>query len=187
MVRDEFEQMDGDAGVEVAVIEEVSDLPAIPGGVAAYQAELVRAYHKGASSLVERLRGEGKDDAQALVASLIEEVIGETDSLLGNKLLSIENGALRDASVIGYKRAEVIEKVIKAIQSKSQLERESGIDVDSPSMMVVFKYFMKKTKEVFERIEMRDEQSDLFFSTLGEATSNWKRELREEFEALKAR
>ena len=118
---------------------------------------------------------------------MIDEVVGETDNLLGNHLIATENGELRDASVISYKRAEVLEKAIKAVASKQALEKESGIDVDSPSMVIIFKYFMNKVMDVFTKIEIPAEQRDVFFRTLGEETENWKRELREQFEAMKQR
>jgi hypothetical protein len=75
-----------------------------------------------------------------------------------------------------------LEKAIKAVQNKQEFERESGIDVDSPAMMVVFRFFMLKGKEAFDRMNVGNEVSDLFFRTLGEIMENWKKELREHFE-----
>ena len=117
----------------------------------------------------------------------IDELVKETDNLLGNHLVAAENDNLRDASIISYKRGELLEKVLKAVQSKSQMEREGGIDVNSPSMVVIFTYFMKKVRDSFEKMSMPDEQRDIFFRMLGEETDSWKRELREEFEAMKSR
>lgn len=159
----------------------------IPGSTSEYRDQLVQRYHKGAVSLVQRLRDDGISDNEGVLVALIEEVFKETDNLLGNGLIATENGEIQTSSVISFKRAEVLEKAIKAVQSKQQLERESGLDVDSPAMLVIFTYFMTKVKEVFDRIELPDEQRDLFFKTLGEETENWKKELREEFEAMKSR
>jgi len=189
MVADEFDAMDNEAGVSTPaeLVSSSGRTLVASNGVAAYRAELVRQYHGGSSSLVAALRSQGMDDAESLVASLIDEVIKETDNLLGNHLVATENGDLRDASVISYKRAEVLEKAIKAIQTKQTFERVNGIDVDSPSMAIVFRFFMSKTKLVFQRMGLADEQIDLFFQTLGEEMENWKKELREEFEELKVR
>jgi hypothetical protein len=186
---DDFHKMDLDAGVEGVAVMEVpsSNITSHPNGVTNYRDKLVRQYHDGSSSLLDRLRSSGQDDAQALLSALIQEVIRETDHLLGNQLVATENNDLRDASVISFKRAEVLEKAIKAVSSKNQMEKESGIDVDSPSMAVVFKFFMSKTKAVFDSMGMAEEQSDLFFTQLGEFMKHWKRELREEFEAMKTR
>jgi hypothetical protein len=188
---DEFDKMDKEAGVVEAETELVPSTPSptavMPGGVAEYRDELVKKYHKGAASLVDRLRGDGKSTGEDLLIALIDEVLKETDNLLGNSLVATENGNLRDASVISYKRAEVLEKAFKAYQSKQQFEKESGIDLDSPSMLVIFRFFMTKVHDVFERMELPPEQRDIFFRALGEETETWKKELREEFEAMKSR
>jgi len=189
----EFEDMDRQVGLmapssSTSVIAPPvnRNMPAV-GSVAKYRKDLVQEYHGGVTSLVERLRSSDNNDAQAIIVTLINEVFQETNNLLGNHLIATENGELRDASVISFKRAEVLEKAIKAIQSKYLLEKESGIDIDSPSMTVVFRFFMSKAKAVFQRMEMPDEQIDLFFSNFGDMMENWKKELREEFEMLKAK
>jgi hypothetical protein len=185
---------DAKTGTEAAtskaeLVKEVSPTAVIPGGTAEYRDQLVKRYHGGASSLVQRLRKSGATDNESLLIALIDEVVRETDNLLGNGLIATESGNVEASSVISFKRAEVLEKAIKAVQSKQQFEKESGVgvDVDSPSMVVIFTYFMTKVKDVFERMEMPDEQRDIFFQTLGEQTENWKRELREKFEAAKSR
>ena len=142
--------------------------------------ELVKDYHNGSSSLAEKLENEGKNHLEGLIMSLVDEVIKETDSLLANELVSIQQGDLRDASVISYKRSEVLEKAIKAVQAKQSFEKENGIDVNSPSMLVVFKYFMGKVKGVFEVMNTDDELSDTFFRNLASDLDGWKKELKEE-------
>lgn len=176
---DEFENADAEAGVEV--------LPARVGkpdgqDVMAYRRDLVEQYHKGAPSLLARLRKDGKQDMESLVISLIDEIIGETDELKGNQLVALQNGELRDASVISFKRAEVLEKAIRAVQTKQQFEKDGGIDIESPSMMVIFRFFMEKSREAFSKMSVGDEISDLFFRTFGEIMENWKKELRSKFE-----
>ena len=205
MSRDDFAKMDKEAGVVTADAELVRSTPhpgaVIPGGTAEYRdqlvkkyhggaeyrLQLVKKYHGGAESLVQRLQDSGTTDNESLMLALIDELVRETDNLLGNQLIATENGNVRDSSVISFKRLEGLEKAIKAVQSKQLLEKDSGIDVNSPSMVVIFTYFMGKVKEVFKKMELSDEQGDIFFQMLGEETENWKREIREEFEAMKSR
>jgi hypothetical protein len=52
-------------------------------------------------------------------------------------------------------------------------------------MMIVMRFFLAKTKHVFEQMGIPDEQSDLFFTQLGESMEDWKKELKEEFESVK--
>lgn len=184
---DDFEKMDSEAGVSTAELITATPGNIVPGGTLDYRDQLVKKYHGGAKSIRERLQKDGNSGGESLLLALIDEVLKETDNLLGNHLVAAESGNLRDASVISYKRAEVLEKAFKAYQSKQQFESENAIDVESPSMMIIFRFFMSKIQEVFDRQEVPAEQRDVFFRTLGEVTDNWKRELREEFELMKSR
>jgi hypothetical protein len=191
MADDDFEKADMEAGVsprETSAVEVMAPekkntaLTGRTSDIMVYRQQLVEQYHAGAPTLVKRLKEAGRDDMDSLLIALIDEVVRETDHLLGNELVATQNGELRDASVISYKRAEVLEKAIKAVQNKRDAERIRGLDVDSPSMMSVFRFFMCKAKDCFERMNVGNEVSDLFFRTLSEATENWKKELREYLE-----
>jgi hypothetical protein len=187
LVDSDFEDADQDAGVLTAVDKRQQKGLAPVSGHVEYRQQLVSRYHQGSKNLVERLRSNGRDDAEALLLSLINEMVQETDHLLGNELVSTENGELRDASVISFKRAEVLEKAIKAVQAKSQFEKESGIDLDSPMMMIVFRYFMSKVKQTLVRVNAPDDMSDLFFRSLSESMADWKKEMKVQFEELKGK
>lgn len=185
---DEFQKADVEAGVGMEVLppqDVKSSLPSPVSDVIRVRSQLVSEYHKGAPSLADRLRKAGREDVESLIVAMIDEVIQETDHLLGNELIATHNGELRDASVISFKRAEVLEKAIRAVQTKQQLEKQGGIDVDSPSMMVIFRFFLSKAKDTFTRMGVDSEINDLFFRMFGEVTENWKKELRESFNALR--
>jgi len=191
MADDDFEKADKDAGA-VSIPQVMSPqkqtggmVSRMPLDIMAYRSKLVEQYHKGAPSLVEKLRQMGKGDQESLLLALIDEVVTETDNLLGNELIATQNGEMRDSSVISYKRAEVIEKAIEALQNKQRLEKQEGVDVDSPSMMIVFRFFMTKAKDTFDRMNVGQEVSDLFFRTMGDGMDNWKKELRDSFEEMR--
>ena len=180
-----FEEADKESGIDVLPPAKSNNLPANGSDVLSYRKSLIEQYHKGASGLLQRLKECGKSGMEALVVSLLDEIISETDELKGNELVALQNGELRDASVISFKRAEVLEKAIKAAQSKQLLEKNSGIDIESPSMLIIFKFFLEKSRETFQRMGVGDEISDLFFRTFSDTTENWKKELFERFEELK--
>ena len=185
---DDFEKVD--AEVEVLGLPEI--VPANDDGLSInapkdmmeLRDNLIKEYHKGASTLAGRLDSQGKNSLDEIVLALVDEIIKETDNLLGNELISAKGGNLRDASVISYKRSEVLEKAIKAVQAKQIFEKEHGVDINSPSMMVVFKYFMNKVKSVFVTLGYEDEASDTFFRILGDDLTDWKKQLKEELSEI---
>ena len=189
---DDFEKMDAEVGVMepvpiggVVITGAKSSVPATSTSNMDYRDTLVREYHKGEKSLVERLEAQGRTDSEALLTALIHEVLRETDHLLGNELIATQNGDHRDSSVISYKRVEAIEKAIKAVTAKNALEKESGINVDSPNMMVIFQFFMSKTNVTLVKMNVADEMKDIFFSTIGDEMESWKKELKEKFKQLR--
>ena len=190
MSDNDFEKTDREAGVisEVQVMApENRGLSTVKpaSDVIQFRQKLVEDYHHGAPSLAARLKLAGKEDLESYIVAMIDEVIQETDHLLGNELVATHNGDLRDASVISFKRAEVLEKAIKAAQTKQQFEKQGGVDVDSPAMIVIFRFFMGKAKETFEKMGVDTEIPDLFFRRFGEVTTDWKKDLRQSFEQVR--
>jgi hypothetical protein len=187
---DEFVKADNEAGVangmEVLPPSSNSSLSLPPTtDLLAYRKQLVEQYHQGAPSLIARLKASGREDLESQIVAMVDEILSETDNLLGNQLVATRNGDLRDASVISFKRAEVLEKALKAVQTRQQFEKQSGIDLDSPSMIVVFRFFMSKARDTFSRMGVGPEINDLFFRVFGEVTNDWKKELRESFDATR--
>jgi hypothetical protein len=182
-MKTEFDTADEEGGE----VKPVKIIPESQGtGLMGYRDGLVQRYHNGAASLLSRMEKEGCNSAEQLVMALVREVIGETDHLLGNELIATENGNIRDASVISGKRSEVLQAAIKAVQTKQALEKEgmsTAVDVDSPSMVVVFKFFMSKVKSCFSRMCMDDEMCNTFFQTWKMQTQAWKKELKAEIDA----
>ena len=168
MSNNDFENMDRSVGIstDVQVLPPETEMSRPASDVIQFRKKLVEQYHNGSPSLSAKLKAAGKEDLESYIVAMIDEVIQETDHLLGNELVATHNGDLRDASVISFKRAEVLEKAIKAAQTKQQFEKQGGIDIDSPSMMIIFRFFMSKSKETFDRMKVGTEIPDLFFRTL---------------------
>lgn len=188
--KDEFEAADGvfpkEAPIRTISNAEImpQDLNDAPKGMMEHRDALIKKYHNGAKSLTERLKAENRTDIDNLVIALVEEVIKETDNLLGNELIATQSGNLRDATIISDKRASVLAQAIKAVQAKQEFEKErGGFDVDSPGMKIIFKFFMEKVREAFKSLNYNDEQSDIFFRALGGVLVDWKKELKQHFTA----
>jgi hypothetical protein len=182
---DDFTKADAEVQVlpperrDIMVAQPISD-------VIKFRTELVKGHYNGSSSLASKLKDDGKEDVESLLVAMLDEIIGESDNLLGNGLVATHNGDLRDASVISFKRAEILEKAIKAVQAKQQIEKQSGIDVDSPAVFIIFRFFMAKARDAFVHMGVGNEINDLFFRTFGDVTQDWKKELKQQFEAMRS-
>ena len=157
-------------------------LPANKADMLEMRQELIEQYHGGHSGLLERLAKEGKVDGHAQVVSLVDEIVKETDQLLGNELVFAQNGEFRESSLVSFKRSEVLEKAYRGVQAKVLMESSKGINIDSPEMGDIFRYFMVKMQETFDQIGTSVETKDLFFRKFGEVTENWHKELKAAFE-----
>lgn len=186
---DDFRNADAEAGViegEVLPARRGESALANPSDYLAFRTKLIEQYHRGAPSLVARLKELGKEGMEDQVVVFLNEILAETDNLLGNQLVATSNGELRDASVISFKRAEVLEKALKAVQSRQQFERDnSGVDLDSPQMVIIFRFFMSKARDTISRMGVGPEINDMFFRVFGEITNDWKKELKDAFEAAR--
>ena len=150
-----------------------------------YRTELIRKKYDGHECLIDKLRAEGKDDIVSQASGIVREMSLESDKLVGSEMIESMMGNFRDAAVISFKRVEALEKVNKSLQMFHNLKSDKGIDVDSPSMRVVFFYFMKCVKEVITNMGLGDEVNDIFFRMLGERMNSWKKELQDEIESLR--
>lgn len=191
--KDDFEKADEDGGeTEAEVVEEAieSSMPVVmslgslatPRDMMEFRQQLIEMYHRGSRSLVERLNKEDRNNPRSLVMALVGELVTETDNLLGNQMIATQHGSLRDASVMSSKRAEVLEKAIKAVQNKQQFEKDHGFNVDHPAMQCVWRYFMEKAHAVLRAMRVDAEANDTFFRMLVEQMKEWKKELQQKIE-----
>lgn len=181
----DFEKVDKEAEEISKSIVSVDNLPTRPtSNMMEYRKELIKKYHGGAVSLIEKLTEQGKNNSEMMVLALVDELIQETDHLMGNELIASEQGDIRDSSVISAKRADVLEKAIKAVQTKQEFDKENGIDINSPIIQIIFRYFMKKVKTSFELLGYSVEASDVFFQNLSIGLKEWEKELQNEIDDL---
>jgi len=183
MSHDDFEDREEVQLVSVnTMLAEVEDVETelAPRDILELRDQLIKKHHDGANSLLEKLDRDGNTEVRDLIMVLISEVLRETDHLLGNELVTTKQGDLRDASIISIKRVEAFEKALKALQTKAAMEGESGVDVNSPAVLSIFKFFMGKVKSAMLTMGMNDEFSDTFFTTLSTVMGDWKKELKRE-------
>lgn len=154
------------------------------GGRNKLKKDIIKKHHGGFPSLWEKIKSEGFVSNEKFIQKLMEEQLGETDSLSAYGEVLYQDGEIRDAAAIAAKRIEAIQSVIKTVQVKQQIEKEmgTGVDVYSPSMAVVFRYFLGKVRQVFDQMGADVSFTGTFFQKFVNETKNWPTELQLELE-----
>lgn len=135
--------------------------------------------HYGSDNCVSDMATSEEIGTETLIRFLVKELCREIDNLAGNRMIALKNGELEKATVISSKRTEVVDRAIKAIMAQKEFDASTSIDVDSPSMRVVFHYFLEKCQESFQRAGMNAEISDTFFRNFNDICGmTWKKDLK---------
>lgn len=150
----------------------------------AYHAEQIRKHYAG-ESISDLMKSEGIS-TETLMDRLMEEFAREIDNLAGNRVIATENGENESSTVISTKRTEIIDRYIKAQMAKKEFEASTSIDVESPSMKIIFLYFLEKCQESFDKAGMNSEISDVFFRNFNDICKDtWKKDIKRRIAEIK--
>lgn len=176
--------MENNEITDAVVVSGKKDLAASSDKIA-YHEKRIRTHYNG-DSLADMINNDDIS-TESLIRSLLLELAREIDNLAGNRIIATENGELEKATIISSKRTEMVDRAIKAIMAKKEFEATTSIDVESPSMRVVFQYFLEKCQESFAKSGMNSEISDTFFRNFNDICgATWKKELKRRIAEIKS-
>ena len=145
------------------------------GDIFAERTELV---NKHAGSLYDRIKGNG-DDLNITFSVVIEEIIKETDNLLGNSLMFTQDGKLHDASTVSVKRSEILETLTRVLQRKKELFTNSSyVDYDSPVFNVFQMVCFERLTNVLDKLNMDVEQKQLVVTQWVDSMKDWQKDVK---------
>jgi len=175
--------MDENENVQVITPEVMTSSRPSESSCVRLKEQKIREYYQG-EPLAERMVSEDMS-VETLMQKLVVELMKESDSMVGNRAIADENGDIERSTVIGAKRSEILKETMKTVMAKREFEASNSIDVDSPSMRIVFSYFIDKCRESFNKSGMSSEISDVFFRNLTDLCSDWKKDLKRKIAELK--
>ena len=150
-----------------------------------YHEKRIREHYNG-DSLTDQINND-EINTETLIRCLLLEMAREIDNLAGNRVIATENGDIESSTIISAKRSEMVDRTIKAIMTKKEFEASTSIDVESPSMRVVFQYFLEKCQESFNKAGMNSEISDVFFRNFNDICGGtWKKDIKKRIAEIKA-
>lgn len=133
---------------------------------------------KHSGFLYEKVKGR-REDADQILSVVIDEIIKETDNLLGNSLIFTQEGKLHDASTVSVKRSEILETLTRVLQKKRDLFSNSGVvDYNSPVFKVFQMVCFEKLTSVLDSLNMDNEQKKIIVSKWVESMSDWQKDVK---------
>lgn len=145
----------------------------------------ISSHYGGSEKTLTHMANSGDFSGEELLRHLVTELFREVDNLAGAQVMATENSDLQTSTIISAKRTEIIDRAIKAIMHKKEFEAQNSIDVESPSMFIIFRYFIEKCREAFVLAGFNDNTTNPFFHAFNQVTPEWKKELKKRIAELK--
>lgn len=145
----------------------------------------ISQHYGGRENSLASRASSGSFSGEELLRDLVTELFKEIDNLAGVQVMATENGDLQATTIIASKRTEIIDRAIKAIMHKKEFEAQNSIDIESPSMMIVFRYFLEKCNEAFRMAGFNEDTTNPFFHCFNDVVKEWKKELKKRIAELK--
>lgn len=148
--------------------------------------QILEREYDGDKNLIQHLRRKGMTDADSLIDALIEEMSQEADNLKANGEISLQAGDLQSNTLIASKRIDALKETAKIVQAKKAFEHDAGmIDLNSPAVKVLIKYFMSRCKLSMVNVGIQPDVNDLFFKELSSQLLNWQKEVKSLLEEMR--
>ena len=189
LARVEVEVEDGPECALVEVDQELDDgaLQSIEGVDLLEQRDaLVKQRHKLKNALIEKVAQDPSyGGVEALICAVIEELVGESNNLLGNELLMMKHGQVDKASVVSVKHSDVLDILSKvAIRKRDILSSAKSIDFNSAAFQIFQALCFEKLVSVLEELNLDSEMRQLVSLKWADKMEGWDKELRDRMDNL---
>lgn len=154
------------------------------GDVISYRNKVIERYRQNRRGINDLLQGGSLtiDDTLLLIA---EEILAESEALLGNGLIMTEDGDLEKATNISVKRTDVLKSVADILAKKRELnQKDADVDLNGPAFMIFQKMCFDKMTDTLEELNFDKEMVQLVLSKWVDKLKNWGKELKKELEKL---
>lgn len=152
-----------------------------------HRKKLLTSYRQEKQSIMDKVKGSPSPvSSDALMNLLIEEILDETETLLGNSLVLTEDGNLHDATSVTVKRADLLKAIADIVAKKKELNQKDGdVDLNSPAFMIFQKLCFDKLMLVLDELGLDNELIQLILSKWAGCMKEWGREVMNELKEMK--
>lgn len=156
----------------------------IENDVVSYRNQVIKEYRAnrgGIKSAINRT-GTTVDEMMMVIA---EEILEESEVLLGNELITTEEGDIDKATNISVKRASVLKTVADILARKREInQKDADVDLNGPAFQVFQRLCFEKMTATLEELNFDKEMISLVLSKWAEKLMNWGKELKAELDKM---
>lgn len=150
-----------------------------------YRDSLVNEYRSKNTGLLQRLRENGSVTSDEILASIAEEILLESEDLLGTRLMFAVEGNLHDSAMITVKRSDLLKAVADIVAKRKELnQRASGVDLNSPAFMVFQKMCFDRMVDVLKDLQIDEEMIQLVLTKWAKKMEDWGKELKNKLDEM---
>lgn len=171
---------------EISIPKKIPTNKFITGAnITEYRDNLVDNYRQTHKGVLQNIKENSEISANEILSLIAQEILEDSENLLGTQLLLSEEGNLRDATTITIKRSDLLKSVADIIARQKELnQKASDIDLNGPAFMIFQKMCFDKMIAALEDLEMDEEMTQLILSKWATKMENWGKEMKQKLEEL---
>lgn len=146
----------------------------------AYKNQLIKQHYGSSKDLISKIKSSKNGDAvQDVINVVIEEIIKESDNLLGNSLVFTKENKLHDATTVAVKRTDILETVTRIVTKQQEINQKSAkIDLNSPAFQIFQSICLDNLRTTLEQLKLENEMAQLIILKWGESMEFWEKEMK---------
>lgn len=175
---------------EIVPVNEQKPIPTnkfiIGSDISEYKDQLVEKYRKKQPGVLQKIEKNPNLSSDEIMGSIVEDILRDSESLLGNQLIFTEEGNLRDATTITINRSNLLKAVADIAAKRKELNQKANdVDLNSPAFMLFQKMCFEKMVGALEELEFLDEEEiQLVLDKWAKSMSDWGKELKAKLDEI---
>jgi len=157
----------------------------IGSDINAYRDTLVDRFRKKHQGIIEKVKDNKGISSDEILVSIIEEILLDSEDLLGTRLVFTEEGNLHDAASVTVKRSDLLKSVADIVAKRKELnQRANDIDLNSPAFMLFQKICFDKMIAALNELNIEEESVQLILTKWSKQMENWGKELKDKLNEM---
>ena len=156
------------------------------GSVQQRRDNLIAEYRKRKRGIIDSVRAGEVENSDGLISLIVDDLLSESENLMGNSLYFMDEGELHDSTAVTIKRADLLKTIADILVKKRELnQKDADVDLNSPAFQIFQKICFNKMTTVLEELSFDSEMKQLILSKWSIAMRDWGKELQNELKEIR--